>query len=148
MTSMKTLAIIALATVAIAAPASIASAQAPSPDICAGYSGLPEDRAPAGKARSGMVWIDGDSFTMGSAEHHPEERSPHEVRIKGFWIDRHEVTNAQFAPFVAATGYQTLAERGLDPAKYPGMPPELLAPGSMAFFVPEQLANTSDITQW
>jgi hypothetical protein len=42
MTSMKTLAIIALATATIAAPASVASAQAPPPDVCGGYSGLPE----------------------------------------------------------------------------------------------------------
>ena len=147
MTSMTTVTIIALATVAIAAPASIASAQ-PSPPTCAGYSGLPADHAPPGNARSGMVWIDGGSFTMGSDEHHPEERAPHEVAVQGFWIDRHEVTNAQFARFVEATGYRTLAERGLDPEQYPGMPPELLVPGSMVFFVPEQLANMADVRQW
>ncbi len=148
MTSMKTLAIIALATATIAAPASVASAQAPPPDVCVGHSGLPEDRAPAGNARSGMVWIDGGSFTMGSDEHHPEERAPHEVTLEGFWIDRHEVTNAEFTRFVEATGYRTLAERGLDPEKYPGMPRELLAPGSMVFFVPEQLADMADVRQW
>jgi len=74
MSSMKTIATMALASATIAAPASVASAQAPPPHICAGYSGLPEDRAPAGNARSDMMWIDGGSFTMGSDEHHPEER--------------------------------------------------------------------------
>jgi len=148
MTSIKTLAISALATAAIAAPVSIASAQASPPDTCAGYSGVPEDHASAGKARSDMVWIEGGSFTMGSDEHHPEERAPHEVKLEGFWIDRHEVTNAQFARFVEATGYRTLAERGLDPEQYPDMPPELLVPGSMVFFVPEQLANMADVGQW
>ena len=69
-------------------------------------------------------------------------------RTARFWIDRHEVTNAQFARFVEATGYRTLAERGLDPEQYPGMPPELLVPGSMVFFVPEQLANMADVRQW
>ena len=34
-------------------------------------------------------------------------------RRGNFWIDRTEVTNAQFAEFVAATGYVTLAERGV-----------------------------------
>jgi hypothetical protein len=38
------------------------------------------------------------------------------LRVDGFWIDRDEVTNAQFKQFVDATGYVTLAERGLDPA--------------------------------
>ena len=55
----------------------------------------------------------------------------HQVAVEGFWIDRHEVTNAQFARFVEATGYVTVAERGLDPADHPGMPPELLAPGAV-----------------
>jgi formylglycine-generating enzyme required for sulfatase activity len=95
-----------------------------------------------------MVWVKGGRFTMGSDEHHPEERAPHEVTVDGFWIDRHEVTNAQFAGFVEATGYRTLAERGLDPKKYPGMPPKLLVPGSMVFFVPGQIANMTDVTQW
>jgi formylglycine-generating enzyme required for sulfatase activity len=148
MTSMKTLAIIALATITIVIPAPIATAQASPPDICLGYSGPPEDQAPASNARSGMVRIEGGSFTMGSDEHHPEERAPHEVTVQGFWIDRHEVTNAQFARFVEATRYRTLAERGLDPKDYPGMPPELLVPGSMVFFVPEQLANMADVGQW
>ncbi|HSA81118.1 MAG TPA: SUMF1/EgtB/PvdO family nonheme iron enzyme, partial [Geminicoccaceae bacterium] len=145
---MKTLAIMALTTATVAAPAATASEHAPPPGGCAGYSGLPEDRAPAGDARFGMVWIDGGSFTMGSDEHHPEERASHEVTVKGFWIDRHEVTNAQFARFVEATGYRTLAERGLEPEESPGMPPELLKPGSMVFFVPEQLTDMADVRQW
>ena len=43
--------------------------------------------------------------------------------VDGFWIDQHEVTNAEFAEFVEATGYKTLAERGLDPKTHPGMEP-------------------------
>ena len=45
-----------------------------------------------------MVWIEGGSFTMGDDDERPEERAAHEVTVEGFWIDRHEVTNAQFAP--------------------------------------------------
>lgn len=45
MTSMKTLAITALATAAVAAPAPIATAQASPPDICVGYSGMSDERA-------------------------------------------------------------------------------------------------------
>ena len=52
-----------------------------------------------------MVWIAGGTFTMGDDDERPEERAAHEVTVAGFWIDRHEVTNAQFARFVDATGY-------------------------------------------
>lgn len=97
--------------------------------LCASYSGLPEDEGP----QSGMVRIAGGTFTMGNDEGWPEERPAHRVTVSAFWIDRHEVTNAQFARFVAATGYRTVAERGLDPAERPDLPPELLVPGSMVF---------------
>ncbi len=53
--------------------------------------------------------------------------------MDGFSIDRHPVTNAQFAAFVAATGYETVAERPLDPADYPGAPADALVPGSLVF---------------
>src|SRR6516164_6663660 len=85
---------------------------------CADYSGLPSDDGDT----AGMVFIRGGTFVMGSERQRPEERFSHIVRVDGFWIDRHEVTNAQFREFVAATGYVTLAERGLDPATHPGMP--------------------------
>ena len=41
----------------------------------------------------------------------PDEQPVHRVRVHGFWADITEVTNAQFAAFVAATGYKTVAER-------------------------------------
>ena len=49
--------------------------------------------------------------------------------VDGFWIDRTEVTNAQFGKFVAATGYVTLAERGGDPKVHVNMPKELPGTG-------------------
>jgi formylglycine-generating enzyme len=58
------------------------------------------------------------------------------------------VTNAQFREFVTATGYVTLAERGLDPATHPGMAKELLAPGSVVFIPPTNVASGGRITQW
>lgn len=61
----------------------------------------------------GMVFVPGGAFTMGTDAAFPEERPAHEQTVAGFWIDRTEVTNAQFAEFVAATGYRTLAERGV-----------------------------------
>jgi formylglycine-generating enzyme required for sulfatase activity len=68
------------------------------------------------------------------------------VHVDGFWID--EVTNAQFREFVAATGYVTLAERGVDPESHPGMPKELLAPGSVVFVKPTDVRSGGRITQW
>ncbi|MEB3317015.1 MAG: SUMF1/EgtB/PvdO family nonheme iron enzyme, partial [Cyanobacteriota bacterium] len=69
---------------------------------------------------SGMAWIPGGSFQMGSGQHYPEEAPAHRVELAGFWIDRAPVTNAQFQKFVKATGHRTLAERPADPALYPG----------------------------
>jgi formylglycine-generating enzyme len=83
--------------------------------------------------RPGMVWVPGGTFRMGSDAFYPEERPVREVRVEGFWIDRHPVTNRQFSRFVAATGYVTVAERPPDPALYPGAPPENLVAGSMVF---------------
>ena len=40
----------------------------------------------------------------------PEEAPAREVSVKGFWMATHEVTNAEVAEFVKATGYKTLAE--------------------------------------
>lgn len=80
-----------------------------------------------------MVLIEGGSFRMGSDEFYPDERPVHERRVDPFWIDRHEVTNEQFAEFVEATGYVTVAERELDPGAFPDADPADLVPGAMVF---------------
>lgn len=121
-----------------------ARAGEPSQGLCEAYAGLPEGEGPT----AGMVWIEGGRFTMGADDQRPEEQPPHPVEVSGFWIDRHEVTNAQFARFVEETGYQTVAERGLDPKKFPHLPPELTQPGAMVFSPPERVANLRDVTQW
>ena len=59
----------------------------------------------------GMVWVPGGTFLMGSDHHYPEEAPAHQVTVDGFWIDQHPVTNAQFARFMRATGYVTVAEQ-------------------------------------
>ena len=114
------------------------------PASCTSYSGLPAGEGPT----TGMVFIAGGRFSMGSERHQPEERFIHSVQVDGFWIDRHEVTNAQFRQFVEATGYVTLAERGLDPEANPGMPKELLVPGSVVFIQPTDVRRGGRITQW
>lgn len=73
--------------------------------------------------RPDMVWIAGGDFTLGNDAGYPEERGARAASVAGFWMSRTEITNAQFAAFVTATGYLTLAERGignpLDPAAAP-----------------------------
>ncbi len=48
---------------------------------------------------------------MGTDEGFRYEGPPHRVRIKSFYLDVTEVTNAQFAKFAAATGYVTESEK-------------------------------------
>ena len=76
---------------------------------CQRYSGLPVGW---GKdANAGMVWIEGGEFPFGSENGYADERPERLTAIDSFWIDRTEVTVAQFAAFVTATGYVTEAER-------------------------------------
>src|SRR5262249_45161773 len=72
---------------------------------------------PPGPAPEGMVWIPGGIFWMGS-EDFPESQPVHKVYVDGFWMDRTEVTNEQFARFVDATNYVTVVERWPDPEKF------------------------------
>ena len=95
-----------------------------------------------------FVRIEGGTFTMGSQEFYREEGPLRQVTVGPFLISRTEVTNADFAAFVQATGYVTLAERGPDPVEHPNWPKDLLVPGSMVFAVPERIATTADIMQW
>jgi formylglycine-generating enzyme required for sulfatase activity len=76
---------------------------------CAAYDGLPSGWGH--DTHAGMIHITAGSFVLGSDRGYAEERPTAERRIDSFWIDRTEVTNAQFASFVAATGYVTEAER-------------------------------------
>ncbi len=64
------------------------------------------------KDGSEMVLVLETEFTMGSDGGGLDERPPHVVRVSAFLMDRHEVTNAQFAQFVAETAYVTDAEKG------------------------------------
>src|SRR5439155_8212086 len=86
------------------------AANAPSSDrrLCRDYSGLPAAglNRLTGPAPTDMAWIPVGTFVMGSDDAYREERPARRVTVDGFWIDRHEVTNAQFALFVAQTGYK------------------------------------------
>lgn len=77
------------------------------------HSDDPVDRfAATNKTAStaGMALIPGGTFLMGTDGGMSHEGPAHEVTVKPFWIDRHEVTVAEFARFVRATGYKTEAE--------------------------------------
>ena len=58
-----------------------------------------------------MVWIPEGKMTMGANDGAPDEHKLHDVKVRGFWMDKTEVTNEQFARFVKETGYITVAER-------------------------------------
>lgn len=104
----------------------------------------------------GMVWIPAGEFVMGSADGRRNEYPPHAVRLHGFWMDTHEVTNAAFRRFVDATGYVTVAERTPDwdamrktlPPGTPKPPPEELRPGSLVFTPPAGPVPLDDEKQW
>ena len=98
-------------------------------------------------ATDGMVLVRGGAFDQGAAPARAEEGPPRTVRLGDFWIDRTEVTNADFARFVAATGYVTLAERPLDPKAYPGLQGDQLKPSAIVFVGAEDPAS-SDPGQW
>lgn len=95
-----------------------------------------------------MAEIPAGAFQMGSTAFYPDEAPVHRVVVSGFWMDRYAVTNEQFARFVAATNYVTMAERPLNAADYPGADPELLVPGSLVFQQPAGPVSLDDPSQW
>ncbi|MFT7588820.1 MAG: sulfatase modifying factor 1 [Limisphaerales bacterium] len=92
---------------------------------------------------NGMVHIPSGRYRMGAdpGDGLDDEGPRHDVKIDGFLLDAHEVTNAQFEKFVKETAYITTAERPIDweemkkmvPPGTPKPPPEMLAPGSLVF---------------
>ena len=95
-----------------------------------------------------MVWIPGQTATLGSDDHYPEEAPARRVTVAGFWMHTHQVTNAEFAQFISETGYVTVAERPLDAAEYPGAPAENLQAGSMVFHRTPGPVDLRHLSQW
>ena len=90
--------------------------------------------APA-TAPKGMVWIPGGVFWMGMGDREIRAGQSafyngtvprHKVQIDGFFMDKTEVTNAEFAEFIKATNYVTSAEQWPDETKLTGVLPEYL----------------------
>lgn len=109
-------------------------------------------------AREDMVWVPGGEFSMGSAdptrevcggnETMDDARPIHRVRVSGFWMDRTEVTNAQFQRFVEATGYVTTAEKPPRAEDFPGVPLVQLVAGSLVFSPPQRAVPLNDFSAW
>ena len=110
------------------------------------------------KAPDGMVWIPGGEFSMGAQEAPGmndvgmkatiDSRPVHRVFVDGFFMDKTDVTNAQFEKFVKTTGYITVAERKPRAEDYPGAPPENLVAGSVVFAAPDHPVPLNDYLQW
>jgi formylglycine-generating enzyme required for sulfatase activity len=113
------------------------------------------------KPPHGMVWIPGGSFIQGAVPQDKmamqQEKPQHPVMVDGFFMDIHEVTNAQFSTFVNETGYITIAEREIDwedmknqlPEGTPKPHDSILQPGSLLFKkVKSTVPNLYDFSQW
>jgi formylglycine-generating enzyme required for sulfatase activity len=94
------------------------------------------------------VWVPPQTTVLGSDAHYAEEAPAREVSVDGFWIQPHQVTNAEFDAFVDATRYVTVAERPLNLDDYPGAPPENLQPGSMVFHRTTGPVDLRHLNQW
>lgn len=105
-------------------------------------------RASQSVAAPEFVQIPGGAFTMGSDQFRKEEQPTHRVSVGPFEITRTEVTNKQFAQFVAATGYITTAERALSAEDYPDLPEDLRAAGSMVFAQPAEAVSLENANAW
>ena len=108
--------------------------------------------------KSGMIFITGGTFEMGgdNDQARTDEFPKVPTKVNDFWMDKTEVTNADFAKFVAATGYKTVAERTIDvgelmaqlPPGTPPPPPEALAPMSLVFSPPNQQVPNNPAYWW
>ena len=105
-----------------------------------------------------MVLIPGGSFSMGGDDDQAwrDEYPKHMVVVDSFWMDVHEVTNAQFSAFVEATGYLTTAEKAVDweeikkelPPGTPKPDASQLAPASLVFVPADKPVSLLDVSQW
>lgn len=98
-------------------------------------------------APEGMVWIPGGEAVLGSQER-DRDAPLHRVRLSGFWMDATEVTNAEFARFVAATGHVTDAEKKPTLADVPGAKEEDLVAGSLVFTPPPGAIDLRQFWRW
>lgn len=107
---------------------------------------------------SNMALIPGGSFYMGgdNDQADKDEFPKHQVTVDSFYMDITEVTNAEFAAFVKATGYITTAERKpvweeMKKTLPPGTPKpadSLLVAASLVFTQTTGPVDLNDYNQW
>lgn len=113
---------------------------------------------PAIKIPKGMVWIPGGEFSMGSNVEDEslcslsgvtKDAAPiHRVYVDGYFMDETEVTNEEFAKFVKATGYITVAEQKPTKEEFPTAAEEDLVTGSVIFTPTPSAVNLNNFLQW
>ena len=119
---------------------------------------LNPEATPVLEPPAGMAWIPGGEFSMGSDSSAESICSQpgvtrdavpiHRVYVDGFWMDQTEVTNRQFAEFVTATNYVTVAERKPTQEEFPTAPPENLVAGSTVFSPTTESVPLDNYFQW
>ncbi len=113
---------------------------------------------PTNTTKNGMSLIPAGQLNMGgdNDQADPNEFPKHKVQVNTFWMDITEVTNAQFAEFVKATNYITVAERTIDweqikkelPANTLKPPDSLLMPGALVFHPTSQPVPLDNPSRW
>ena len=110
------------------------------------------------KKVTGMAYIPGGTFSMGGVnpvgitegghETMDDARPIHQVYVDPFYMDETEVTNQQFAAFVKATGYVTVAEQKPTKEEFPGVPEDALVAGAVVFTPPAHEVALNNHLQW
>ena len=155
------LAVLAGAVAALPLRAEEGSSVSPPEKTASPFAPTIPNKIPApGPAPAGMVWIPGGEFSMGCVA--PSEgvctmatmtavndtQPIHRVYVDGFWIDKNDVSNEDFAKFVKATGYKTIAEIAPTKEQFPTAPPENLVAGSVVFTPTTNAVPLNDYYQW
>src|ERR1700722_3783892 len=131
----------------------------PAADRTAKFEPTMENKSPVpADVPAGMAWVPGGEFSMGAQEAESmndvgmqatlDSRPVHRVYVDGFWMDKTDVTNAEFERFVKATRYVTVAERKPRAEDFPGAPPENLVAGAVVFSPPDHMVPLNDHLQW
>ena len=122
------------------------------------FNVVKDGKMPSAKNPEGMVWIPGGTFSMGGDNNQArqDEFPKHTVKLDGFFMDVTEVTNAQFAKFVATTAYITTAEKDINwedlkkqlPSDTSKPDDEILKAASLVFVPTESEVSLQDYSQW
>ncbi|MCP9842101.1 formylglycine-generating enzyme family protein [Synechococcus sp. J7-Johnson] len=114
--------------------------------LCLLLGGAP--MALAAECPDSMVPIPAGRFQIGAAGQLPEEGPARAVRLSAFCLQSHEVSNREFAAFVEASGYRTVAERPLSEEQFPDLPAAERRAGSVVFRPPAAAGEVEELSWW